>query len=94
MVSKEDYEKLFNEIFGTSIKWSKLSMHELTQLATVLANPEPLIKKLMSNKGEPSGNVIEALRTILSNIDYEGPIINMLRRYLKIEKKPTPGEKA
>jgi hypothetical protein len=93
MVSKEDYEKLFNEIFGTSIRWSKLSYAELTQLATVLANPEPLIKKLMSHKEEPTGNVIEALRTLLSAIDYEGPIINLLRRYLKIEKKPSTGEK-
>jgi hypothetical protein len=43
---KEVYERLFNEVFGTNIRWSKLTLEELTQLATVLANPEPLIKRL------------------------------------------------
>jgi len=92
MVSKEDYEKLFNEIFGTSIKWSKLSSSELAQLATVLANPEPLIKKLMGHKEEKSSKAFEALKTILENLEYEGPIINMLKRYLGIEKKSSIGK--
>jgi len=86
MVSKEEYEKLFNEIFGVSIKWSKLSIQELTQLATILANPESLIKKLGGCKEEKVSRAVEALRTILENFEYEGPILNLVRRYLGIEK--------
>ena len=79
---KEMYEKLFNEVFGTSIKWSKLSIEELTQLATVLANPEALIKKL---GGVPSTEVgqatlVEVLKKLVSA--YDGPIVKLIKKYL------------
>jgi hypothetical protein len=82
---KLDYEKLFNEIFGTNIKWSKLSIEELTQLATVIANPEPLIRRL---GGVPAAEVgqatlVEIAKRLVSN--YEGPIIKLLKKYLSKE---------
>jgi len=82
---KLEYEKIFNEIFGTSIKWSRLSLEELTQLATVLANPEPLIRRL---GGIPSSEIgqatlVELVRRLISR--YEGPIISVLRKYLSKE---------
>lgn len=45
--TKEDYEKVFNELLETDIKWSRLSKEELVQLAVFFDNPEILIKKLM-----------------------------------------------
>ena len=45
--TKEDYEKVFNDLLGIEIKWSKLSKEELVQLAMLFDNPEILIKKLM-----------------------------------------------
>jgi len=84
---KEMYEKLFNEIFGTDIRWSKLSIEELTQLATILANPEPLIRRLggvpMAEVGQTT--LVEIVKRVLSS--YEGPIISMLKKYLSKEAK-------
>ncbi len=79
---KLEYEEIFNEIFGTSIKWSKLTIEELTQLATVLANPDQLIRKL---GGVPLSEVTEAsLVKIVKRLieSYEGPIIKILKKYV------------
>jgi hypothetical protein len=79
---KLEYERVFNEIFGTSIKWSKLSLEELAQLAAVLANPEPLIRRL---GGVPESEVTEtALVKMLKRLlEHEGPLIRLLKKYLK-----------
>lgn len=45
--NKEEYEKVFNSLLGTDIKWRKLSKEELAQLAVLFDNPEILIKKLI-----------------------------------------------
>lgn len=45
--TKEDYEKVFNDLLGMDIKWSKLSKEELVQLAVYFDNPEILMKKLI-----------------------------------------------
>ena len=84
---KKEYEKVFNEIFGTSIKWSKLSIEDLTQLATVLTNPEPLIRKLGGIPASEVGTttLIEILKRIMS--EYEGPLVKLVRKYLWEEKK-------
>lgn len=44
--SKEDYEKIFNEILGTDIRWSRLPKEDLLQLAFLFDNPEVLMRKL------------------------------------------------
>lgn len=36
--SKREYEELLNQVFGTNIKWSKLSIRELEELANVLTD--------------------------------------------------------
>jgi len=95
MVDKSEYERLFNEIFGTSIKWSKLSKEELVQLATVLANPEALIRKLGGiPKTSGESKLIDALKATLESINYEGPIITTLKKILGIpaetKKKEQP----
>lgn len=45
--TKEDYEKVFNDLLGMEIKWSKLSKEELVQIAMLFENPELLMKKLV-----------------------------------------------
>lgn len=91
---KLEYEKLLNELFGTSIRWSKLSMEELVQLVTVLANPDSAER--IANRLRPSSEakigirvdegLVKSVREILSRVDYEGPIVNALRKLLSVEK--------
>jgi hypothetical protein len=82
---KEMYEQLFNEIFGTNIKWGRLSLEELTQLATVLANPEPLIRRLGGVPSEEAGATafVNLVRRILEG--REGPLMRLVKRFLKRE---------
>jgi hypothetical protein len=83
---KLEYERIFNEIFGVSIKWSKLSLEELSQLAAVLANPEPLIRRL---GGVPETEVTETalVKMVRKILEYEGPLIRFLKKYLKPREK-------
>jgi len=87
---KKEYEELFNKIFGTSIKWSKLTMEELVQLATVLANPDSLCKKLCKEcadgKESPYITVLKALREFLEKTPYEGPVVKLARKFFGVEK--------
>jgi hypothetical protein len=87
---KLEYERVFNEIFGTSIKWSKLSLEELAQLATVLANPEPLIRRL---GGVPESEVAEAtlVKMLRRLLEHEGPLIRFLKKYLKPKREEGEG---
>jgi len=91
---KEMYEKLLNEIFGTQIKWSKLSLEELTQLATVLANPEPLIRRLGGVPKEEAAlsPFVEMIKRIV--YEYEGPFVKLFRKYVlgRGEKKIEEGK--
>lgn len=84
--SKKEFEELFNKIFGVNVKWSKLSMDELVQIATVLANPDSLIKRLQEISGTSSGEreFIEGVRKILAAINYRGPIVDLLRKVLGV----------
>lgn len=87
---KLEYERVFNEIFGTSIKWSKLSLEELAQLAAVLANPEPLIRRL---GGVPESEVAETalVKMVKRILEHEGPLIRFLKKYLKPREEKREG---
>lgn len=77
---KQEYSKILNEIFGTNIKWEKLSLAELTELATVLAHkPEQVCSKLC---GETS--IIVILKKLLDAIpeELEGPLLRLLKKAL------------
>jgi len=43
-MDKKEASKLLNEIFGTDIRWEKLSKSELEQLTDVLNDPRKVIK--------------------------------------------------
>jgi len=84
---KAEYEKIFNEIFGTSIKWSKLTEEELVQLATILANPDLICKKICKECGAETKyiNLLKTFKDVLKDVPYEGPIIKVLKRMFGIE---------
>lgn len=84
--SKEEYEKLLNEIFGVNVKWSKLSLEELIQIATVLANPDSLIIRLGGiPKSSMEAEVVNRVRGFLRSFSYEGPLIKILKRAFGVE---------
>jgi len=81
MPTKQEYEELFNKIFGTDIRWSKLSKDELAQLAAVLANPDSLIKRLEEySKKDPFVKMVEAATELVKK--REGPLKKLFRTFL------------
>lgn len=83
---KEEIEELLNKVFGVNVRWSKLSLEELTQIVTVLTNPHSLIKRLQTLAGyTPESEFVEALKKIVTNIKHEGPVINLLRMLLGVK---------
>lgn len=89
MSSKAEYERIFNELFGVSVRWSRLSKEELAQLAVVFTNPEILLEKL----GYTEKLRNEAVRQKLINTaqefiqSYDGPLINALRNVIYLRDK-------
>jgi len=83
---KKEYEELFNKVFGTSINWSRLSIEDLTQLATVLANPDSLCKKLCREfrHVEEVKSAVSEIRDILQEIKYDGPLVKLAKKLLGI----------
>jgi hypothetical protein len=95
---KKEYEDLFNKIFGVSVKWSKLTVEELAQLATVLANPDSLCKRMCrecsDGKEPPYITVLRSLKDFLEKTPYEGPIVKVARRFFGIGgEEKSEGEK-
>jgi len=78
--SKDDYEKLFNELLGLDVSWSKLPKEDLTQLAVFFSNPEIAIKKLSSGKidNKLSSVIGEVVMGVIDR--YDGPIVNKLKK--------------
>jgi len=86
-LNKAEAEALLNRLFGVEVKWSKLTENELTQLLTVLANPDALIRRL---GGVPKAEFKEEarkdlIRTFLES--WEGPFVSVLRDFLGYGKK-------
>ncbi len=94
-VSKTDFEKIFNELFGTNIQWSKLSRDELVELATVLNHPAIFLAKLGVEQDEVKGQAVgqrlfKAGRDFMSIwVDgWSGPLAKIARNVF--EKSPEP----
>jgi len=93
MPSKEEYEKIFNEIFGTSIRWSRLSKEDLAQLAAVLANPDALIRRLGGIPASHSSAImIDVAKKLLRRVQHEGPVVKLLK--VLLEEEEGGGEKS
>lgn len=88
MPTKEEYEEIFNKLLGTDIRWSKLSKHELVQLAILFNNPELLLKKLgvKIEKTFIKDRLVDVFLDFTKNFE-GGPVIKMLRKLLIEEEE-------
>ncbi|HDN18286.1 MAG TPA: hypothetical protein ENF41_04415 [Candidatus Bathyarchaeota archaeon] len=86
---KKEFERIFNQLLGTNIKWSKLSLEELYQLAALFNNPEILLQRLGVKTDITrvviKDKIFQGLSELLKN--YDGPVIRMLKALLQEEEK-------
>lgn len=82
VAKKADYEKIFNELLETNIKWSKLRLEDLIQLAVLFNNPEILVKKLGISGDIHHAEFRKSLGDIVLELadNWEGPIAKALRK--------------
>lgn len=80
----KEYEETLNKIFGTHIKWSKLSLKELEELSEALTKREVLEK--LCKRYSVSGEVETIIDSIVPPKE-QGPILKALKRGLKILRK-------
>lgn len=89
MPKKAEYAKVLNELFGTHIKWEKLSREELAELATILNNPSIILEKLGVKQEYKRKlireRIIEAGAELFE--EWEGPLVSLARRVLMGEGK-------
>lgn len=81
---KEDYEKTFNELLETNIKWSNLRLEDLIQLAVLFSNPEILVKKLGVSEEVHKSESRKRLGDIVLELadSWEGPVAKALRKFV------------
>lgn len=92
MPKKEEYEDVFNKLLGTDIKWSKLSIEELIEIAVLFKNPEILVSKLgLKEETEDDPLLAGFIQTWRRG---KGPIATLLRTIetLAEKKKETPAK--
>jgi len=85
---KAEYEVVFNELFGTNIKWANLRLEDLIQLAVLFDNPELFIKKLgISDEihKEESKRQFGFLREMVDEVvtAWPGPLAKKLRKFVE-----------
>jgi len=92
--SKIEFERVFNELFGTHINWRKLTKTELVELATVLNHPEILLAKLGIKKEqfkalEVRNKLVDASKEVFTTFfeNWEGPLVKIARKVLDFDKK-------
>jgi hypothetical protein len=84
MVTKQDYEKIFNELLETNIKWSNLRLEDLMQLAVLFDNPEIFVKKLGISAEVHETESKKRLGDIILEFadSWEGPLAKALRKFV------------
>jgi len=84
--TKEDYEKIFNEILGLDVNWSKLPLEDLKALSVIFANPEVIVKRLgyQTEKEKRREKTLAKLEEIVvKKIDEgSGPLAKLAKRAL------------
>lgn len=84
VAKKSDYQKVFNQMLGTNIKWEKLNLEDLIQLATLFNNPELLVSKLGATFQKEAARKrlievgLEAMDEIASQ--WKGPLAQLVRK--------------
>ncbi len=81
-LNKKEASELLNKVFGVDVDWTKLSEYELTQLLTVIANPDALITRLggytrRDIESAMRGEIVSAVKELLKS--WRGPIVSVLR---------------
>lgn len=87
---KADYEKIFNKLLGVNIKWSRLNLEDLIELAVLFNHPETFLERL----GVPVPKEMSRRRLVEVGIDaikewserWEGPLAQLARRFLSEEE--------
>lgn len=91
MPSKVEYEKTFNEMLGTEIKWSRLNLEDLIQLAVLFNNPDFLMKRIGVNieKDERRRRIIDAGIETAKDIanKWNGPLARFFKNLVSMEER-------
>ena len=84
---KEEYEVVFNKLLGTDIKWAKLNLEDLIQLAVLFDNPELFLKKLgvtdQLHQEEAKKRAGDVLMDLINT--WDGPGVRALKKLLGTE---------
>jgi len=95
MPKKEDYERVFNELLGTHIHWSRLAKEELVELATIFNNPTILLEKLGVKERYKRKLLRERLIEGVAEFmeEWEGPLMSLARKVFGKEEKERKEQK-
>jgi len=79
---KEEYEETFNKLLGTSIKWSKLNLEDLIQLAILFNNPSLFLKKLGVSEELHTEEARKRLADVAMEFidNWNGPVAKALKK--------------
>lgn len=93
MVAKKlDYAKVFNQMFGTNIKWEKLNLEDLVQLAVLFNDPKLLVSKLGGKFQQQVTRKrlldigVEMLEELAEKWEAKGPLITLAKKVLGKEE--------
>jgi len=81
---KAEYERVFNELLDTNIKWANLRLEDLIQLAVLFENPEIFVKKLGVSGEVHKAESRKRLGDIVLELadSWEGPVAKALRKFV------------
>jgi len=82
--TKQEYEEVFNKLLDTNIKWSRLRLEDLIQLATLFNNPEIFVKKLGVTEEVHKAESKKRLGDIVLDLaeSWEGPVAKAFRKFV------------
>jgi len=84
ITSKREFEKVFNELLKTNIKWSLLRYQDLVELAVLFEHPEVLLKRLGVEKEMGKRKIIEAgietVKEITNQWQGQGPVKRLIKK--------------
>ena len=82
---KDEYEVVFNKLLGTNIKWSKLNLEDLIQLAVLFDNPILFLKKLGVTEELQKDETRKRVGHIVLELaeGWEGPVVKTLKKLLE-----------
>ena len=92
VAKKADYQKVFNQMFGTNIKWEKMNLEDLIQLAVLFNNPKLLVSKLGGKFQQQVTRKrlldigVEMLEELAEKWEAKGPLIVLAKKVLGKEE--------